>query len=111
MDEDVKRAPGTGSQKAGPGALVPAARVVQAAGILAAASDAELLLIREETGDCYALRGSGLEIWEAARQPVSLQDICDALEKIYAVERSTCERNVAHLVEDLIRQGLLACAD
>lgn len=111
MDKDVKPAPGTGWQKAGRGAPSPSARVVQAAGILAAASEAELLLIREETSDCYALRGSGIEIWEAAREPVSLQHICDLLQRVYAVDRSTCERSVAHLVEELICQGLLTWAD
>ena len=61
---------------------------MQAAGILAAASDGELLLIREETSDCYALRGSGIEIWEAAGEPVSLQHISDRLQKVYSVDRS-----------------------
>jgi hypothetical protein len=106
----VDRSPGKRT-KAWQGTLSPGARVVQAPGILAAPSESELLLVREETSDCYALRGSGIEIWEAARQPVRLDQICDALQQVYEVDRGTCERNVMHQVEELLRQGLLARAD
>ena len=84
--------------------------VVQAPGILAAASDDELLLIREETSDCYALKGSGVDIWEAARQPIAVAEICEALRRLYAVDRETCERNVLRQVEELLHQDLFVRA-
>lgn len=85
-------------------------RVVQAAGILAAPSDGELLLIREETSDCYALQGSGVDIWEAARQPIAVAGICEALRRLYAVAPETCESNVLRQVEELLDQGLFVRA-
>jgi hypothetical protein len=65
-----------------------------------------LLLIREETDECYALRGSAMDIWEAARQPIGVGEICDALRRIYAVDAETCETNVLRQVEELLAQGL-----
>jgi hypothetical protein len=85
-------------------------RVVQSPGVLAAASGGELLLIREETADCYALRGSGVDIWKAARQPAAIGHICEALRRIYAVDPDTCERNVIRQAEELLHKGLFVRA-
>jgi Coenzyme PQQ synthesis protein D (PqqD) len=85
-------------------------RVVQAAGVLAAPSDKdELLLIREDTSACFVLRGSGSAIWEAARRPARVADLCEALLRLYAVDRATCEREVLRTVGELLDQGLLEC--
>lgn len=85
-------------------------RVVQAPGVLAAPADGELLLIREETSDCYVLKGSGVDIWEAARQPVAVADICATLRHLYEVDPETCEKNVLRQVEELLHQGLFVRA-
>jgi hypothetical protein len=85
-------------------------RVVQAPGVLAAPSDGELLLIREETSDCYVLRGSGADIWEAARQPVTVAGICEALRRLYEVDPETCKTNVLRQVEELLHQDLFVRA-
>ena len=81
-------------------------RVVQSPDVLAAQSDGELLLIREETAECFVLRGSGVDIWGAARNPAAIGDICEVLRRIYAVDAETCERNVIRQVEELLGQGL-----
>src|SRR3954464_13197049 len=85
-------------------------RVVQSPGVLAAASQGEVLLIREETADCYALRGAGVDIWEAARRPAAIRDICETLLRTYAVDAETCETTVLTQVEELLDQGLFVRA-
>jgi hypothetical protein len=99
-----------GRQREGRAVFSLRSRIVQASGVLAAPADGELLLIREETNACYALRGSGVDVWDAARRPVRVGDICDALVGIYAVDRSTCESQVLRTVEELVGQGLFVCA-
>lgn len=81
-------------------------RVVQTRGVLAAAADDELLLIREDPSGCFVLRGSGVSIWEAAREPVCVADLCERLLQLYAVDRATCEAQVLGAVEALLDQGL-----
>jgi hypothetical protein len=91
------------------GAAIPTALdslVVQASGVLAAPGDGELLLVREETDECYALRGSGVDIWTAAREPTSVGGICDRLVARYAIDRGACERAVLGTVEELVRNRL-----
>jgi hypothetical protein len=85
-------------------------RIVQAVGVLAAAAEDELLLIREQTDACFALRGSGVAIWEAAREPVSVAEMCASLLRLYAVDRATCEAQVLGTVEALLDQGLFEVA-
>jgi hypothetical protein len=85
-------------------------RIVQAGGVLAALADGELLLIHEHRDDCYALRGIGVEVWEAAGQPIRVEQICEALLRTYAVDRETCERSVLETVHALLGEGLFVCA-
>ena len=92
------------------GRLSIGCQVVQSPGVLAAPSQGEMLLIREETAECYALRGAGVDIWEAARRPAAIGDICAALLRTYAVDAETCERNVLSQVEELLDQGLFVRA-
>lgn len=106
MSSDDARAPG----KAGHERPSIGCRVVQSPGVLAAASDGELLLIREETAECFALRGSGVEIWEAACVPAAIGDICETLQRVYVVDPETCERNVVRQVEELLGRGLFVRA-
>jgi hypothetical protein len=106
MSSDDARGPGEERHER----LSIGCRVVQSRGVLAADSDGELLLIREETAECFALRGSGVEIWKAARTPAAIGTICEALRRIYAVDAETCERNVLRQVEELLGRGLFVRA-
>jgi hypothetical protein len=108
VDADTTRSDGHGAQR--PARVSLRSLVIQAGGVLAAPADGELLLIREATDECYALRGSGVEIWAAARQTTSVADICDRLLRVYAIDRPDCERAVLRAVEELVDNGLLVAS-
>jgi len=105
---DTTRSDGEGTQA--PAGVSLRSLVIQAGGVLAAPADGELLLIREATDECYALRGSGVEIWAAARETISVADICDRLLRVYAIERPNCERAVLRAVGELVDNGLLVAS-
>jgi hypothetical protein len=106
-------AKGEAIERGGPGEgrLSAECRIVQAPGVLAAPSDGELLLIREPTSAAYVLRGSGADIWNAARQPVRIADVRDQLMTDYDVDSQTCEVSLLRIVEELLREHLFLRAD
>ena len=84
-----------------------ASKVVQANGVMAAPGEGEIMLIREDRGDCFILRGSGIQIWQAARQDVSLDAIHAALMDMYDVDADICRADILSGVEELLSAGLL----
>jgi len=57
---------------------------------------------------CYFATGNvGTRIWELLAQPISLREISTALGKEYAVDATTCERESAAFLRQLIDAGLV----
>jgi len=46
-------------------------------------------------------------IWEALDEPRSVDGVIEVLMRDYAVDRSTCEREVAAFIDDMSRRGFI----
>jgi Coenzyme PQQ synthesis protein D (PqqD) len=67
----------------------------------------ELVLLNLNDGVYYGLDDVGLEIWKLLQQPTTFTGIRDAILGAYDVEPARCERDLALLLEDLARRGLI----
>jgi hypothetical protein len=76
-------------------------------GLVEAQVDGEILALHIEQGNCYAFNVTAAQVWSSLEQPRRVGDIRDELLANFDVDAATCERQLAEIVEQLIRQGLV----
>ena len=62
-------------------------------------------MIHGETGKFFALKGIGLQIWEALDSESELEPICAGLEREYAVAPDQCRQAVQAFASQLVEAG------
>lgn len=83
-------------------------RVARNPSILGVETDErEILLMDEDSGNCFALGGSGLLVWRATEQPIRVRDICAALRTHYRIDEETCATQTLAYVAHLAAENLL----
>ena len=75
--------------------------------ILTAPLDDSLLMMDVEQGKYFGLNGAGPRIWELLKQPVTEQELVEALLAEYEVTREVCAGEVAAFLEGLRERHLL----
>jgi hypothetical protein len=81
--------------------------VRQAPDPVAADLSGEVVMMDMEKGHYYGLGAVGSRIWALIEQPLTVAEICERLQAEYAVDPTTCERDVLRFLEDLRSQRLL----
>ena len=81
--------------------------VVRIQAVLSADTGTEMLALDEQSGSCFSLSGSGRLIWEYAKQPVCVRDICSRLREHYKVDEATCAVETLAYVNTLVAEKLL----
>jgi hypothetical protein len=84
--------------------------VVRIEAILSADTGAEVLALDEQSGNCFSLAGSGRLIWEYAKQPVRVRDICSQLQDHYKVDEATCTAETLAYIKTLVAEKLMLVA-
>ncbi len=67
--------------------------------------DDELVMIHAETGKFFALKNTGLAIWNLLDQERDLDVIAAELERQYAVDRESCGPAVRDFADELVSAG------
>jgi hypothetical protein len=65
------------------------------------------ILVDSSTGDCFELNRVGAQVWERLQRGEDVQGIIDALALEYSLHGSTISADIASLMEDLARHGIL----
>ena len=78
-----------------------------AAGILTADVDGELVMMSMQAGNYYSIGGIGPLIWALLDQPRSLDELIDAVVADYDVQRERCAADVAAFIEELAGLNLI----
>ncbi|HWE50927.1 MAG TPA: PqqD family protein [Bryobacteraceae bacterium] len=73
--------------------------------------DDEMLAIDEHAGFCYSMNASAVRVWELAANPRSVEDICAALCREFAVEPDTCAHDVVELLSAMRDAGFVKVTD
>ena len=68
-------------------------------------SDDELIMIHAETGKFFALKDSGLQIWNLLDSESDLDAIGHALEQQFAIDGETCRTEVREFADQLVEAG------
>lgn len=73
--------------------------------------EGEAILINLTTGVYYSMADTGGRIWSLLEEGHTLGDVASTLEAEYDVDRETCERDVQHLVRQMLEENLVLPAD
>ena len=70
----------------------------------------DIVALNVDDGQCYGMEKVTAAIWRLLDTPMGLDEICDRLVKMYAVEPATCRADVARLLEQFRSEGLVEVA-
>jgi hypothetical protein len=90
-----------------PGTLSIDSVVVRVKRTMDAEVDDEIVALNLDTGASYGLNAVGARIWKLIAKPTRVAEMCAGLVAEYAVEPSTCEREVLDLLGKLQAESLL----
>jgi hypothetical protein len=77
------------------------------ADLLESEVDEQVVALDVDKGQCYGLNAVGSQVWRMLDTPMSLQEICSALQDEYEVEPELCRDEVGRLLADLQSEGLV----
>lgn len=83
------------------------ARVSAPSQVVSRALEGELVLLNLETETYFGLDEVGTRMWEVLTACPSIEGAYDQLASEYAIDAATLRRDLADLVEDLVRHGLV----
>jgi hypothetical protein len=69
--------------------------------------DEEIVALDVDKGQCYGLNAAGSRVWKLLDSPLSVREICSALEQEYDVAPEVCHAEVSRLLADLQSEGLV----
>lgn len=67
----------------------------------------EIVLMSLESGECMGLGETGSAVWRLLGEPNRLGPMVQALSATYDAPAEVIERDVAELLEEMVRRGLL----
>ncbi|MFH1130054.1 MAG: lasso peptide biosynthesis PqqD family chaperone [Pseudomonadota bacterium] len=73
--------------------------------------DGEFVILNLSNSQYYSLNEVGSRIWSLVQQPISINEIRNAVIDEYEVDPEQCERELLVLLEQLHREGLIEILD
>lgn len=73
----------------------------------AAEVDGEIVLISASTGEFFAIKGSGVEIWRLLDDSGNVADIVSSLTRDFAISESMAQAEVGDFLGELERLGFV----
>lgn len=63
--------------------------------------DGEAMLLNAVSGEYFSLNGTGTEVWQRLQDGTSEAEIVESMARMYGVEASGIQRDVADLIAEL----------
>ncbi|MEO6581066.1 MAG: PqqD family protein [Sphingomicrobium sp.] len=67
----------------------------------------DIVALNIDDGQCYGMEKVTATVWRLLETPMSLDEICDRLAAMYAVDTVTCRNEVDRLFAQLQSEGLV----
>ena len=67
----------------------------------------DIVALNVDDGKCYGMEKVTAAVWRLLEQPMSVDDLCDRLAHLYAVEPALCRTDVDRLVNQLRSEELI----
>lgn len=83
-------------------------RVKQTAAVLSAEVGEAVVLLHAERNAYYDTDSVGARVWQRLATPLTVAEICQALQDEFEVDAATCQADVLAFLEDALSEGLIA---
>jgi hypothetical protein len=77
-------------------------------GLIEAEVDGDLVGLVIDTGTCFGFNPTARRVWQLIEEPKRLSELCAALTAEFEIGKADCETQVAALLDQLQREGLVA---
>ena len=67
----------------------------------------DIVALNVDDGQCYGMEKVTAAVWRLLEKPMSMDQICDRLVEMYAVDNATCRADVERLFGQLRSEGLI----
>ena len=67
----------------------------------------DIVALNVDDGQCYGMEKVTAAVWRLLETPMSIDEICDRLVEMYAVDTATCRADVDRLFAQLRSEGLI----
>ena len=85
----------------------PNQKLERARVLMEAELDEELVALDTEGGFCYGFNAIAASVWRQLERPRSMAELVDGFLQDFEVERQQCEADLADLLQQLAKQGLI----
>lgn len=90
------------------GQLLPTSTIAASEHQISTKAHNSTVLLNVASGIYYTLNEAGSLVWDQVQMPVTVEAVCDAVQKKYRIDADRCERDVLSLIKDLDRVGLIS---
>ena len=87
--------------------ILPESTIVQAKDQVSCELDGEAVILGLKKGFYYGLDPVGAHVWNLLKRPVRVDEIRDDILKNFDVEFERCEKDLAVLLKELLKEGLI----
>ena len=70
----------------------------------------DIVALNVNDGQCYGMERVTAAVWRLLETPISIDDICERLVELYAVDPAVCRADVERLFGQLRSEGLVEVA-
>jgi len=67
----------------------------------------EMAIVNFANGTYYGIDPTGARIWKLLNEPLTIEQLCSSLARVYDVERSRLDSDVRAFIGELADQGLV----
>ena len=88
-----------------------AAMLARPANLVASEIDGEAVILDIDSGQFFQLNRVGSRIWDALATPMTMAELCRAMQDRFDVDPETCRRDVVAFVGRMTQHGLVTAGD
>ena len=70
-------------------------------------TDDGVVILDIESGKFFQLNRTASRVWNLLEQPIPMPDLCNRLERDFAVDSQTCAEDVSSFISQLAESGLI----
>lgn len=91
-------------------AISPDTPLLRNPDLIATDMDGDTVMMSMERGEYFGIGGVGSFVWSLLENPVSLNDIVEAICAEFDVDETTCRGDMEHFIAELRQHGLTISA-
>lgn len=85
-------------------------RIMRHPDLMAVPMDGDLVMMSISQGNYYGINPVGVTIWENLQTPQTIEQLCEAVMREFAVDADTCSKDVQTFITQMLDQKIVQTA-